>query len=75
MIDIATKEQRQYNIEQTNASMRLSGFEISTEMLELQRRYIEGEITMKDMQDWGGALVRKFQREAGQDIPIPKDAN
>lgn len=75
MIDIATKEQRQYNIEQTNASMRLSGFETSAEMLELQRRYIEGEITMKDMQDWGAALGRKFQREEGQDIPIPKDAN
>lgn len=53
MIDIATKEQRQYNIEQTNASMRLSGFETSAEMLELQRRYIEGEITMKDMQNCG----------------------
>ncbi len=44
-----TREQRRYNIEQTNASMRLSGFEMSADMLELQRRYIEGEITIKDM--------------------------
>lgn len=68
-------EQRRVNIEQTNASMRLSGFELNAETCELQRRYIAGEISMKDMIDWGAALGRKLQREEGQQIPIPKKAH
>jgi hypothetical protein len=68
-MNATTKEQRRYNIEQTNASMRLSGFEMSADMLELQRRYIEGEITMKDMLDWGAALGRKFRQEENQEPP------
>lgn len=70
-----TKDQRQRFVEQTNASMRLSGFELDANMLELQRRYIDGEITIQDMLDWGAALGRQFQRQEGQDIPIPKDAH
>jgi len=70
-----TKEQRRYNIEQTNASMRLSGFEMSAEMLELQRQYIEGEIALKDIGDWVAALGRKYKRENGLEAPIPKDAH
>lgn len=70
-----SREQRQRYVEQTNASMRLSGFEPDADMLELQQRYIDGEITIQDMLDWGAALGRQFQRQEGQDIPIPKDAH
>lgn len=72
---MSTKAQRQRFVEQTNASMRLSGFEPGADMLALQRRYIDGEITIQDMLDWGAALSRQFQRQEGQDIPVPKDAH
>ncbi len=34
---------------------------MSADMLKLQRCYIEGEITIKDLLDWGAALARKYQ--------------
>jgi hypothetical protein len=70
-----TKEQRQRYVEQTNARMRPSGFEPDADMLALQQRYIEGEITIQDMLDWGAALGRLFQRREGQAIPVPRDAH
>lgn len=70
-----SEEQRQRNVDQTNANMRLSGFEPDAEMLELQHRYINGEITVQDMLDWSSAFGRKFQRLEGQNIPTPKDAH
>lgn len=68
-------EQRQRYVEQTNASMRLSGFEPSADMLALQRPHIDGEITIQDMLDWRAELGRPFQRQDGQDIPVPQDAH
>jgi hypothetical protein len=71
----STKEQRQRHVDLTNASMRLSGIEPDADTLALQRRYIDGEISVQDLLDWVGACTRQFQRLAGQDIPTPKDAH
>lgn len=71
----STKEQRQRQVDLTNASMRLSGFEPDAETLALQRRFVDGEITARDLLDWVAACMRQFQRLDGQDIPTPKDAH
>lgn len=70
-----TKEQRQRHVDLTNPDMRLSGFEPDAETTELQRRYVEGEISAHDLLDWVAASARQFQRQSGQDIPMPKEAH
>ncbi|MET3137035.1 hypothetical protein AAKU61_001387 [Undibacterium sp. GrIS 1.2] len=75
MINPTTKEQRQHSVDQANANMRLSGFVPNAQLLELQRKFIVGDITIEDMLDWNAAFARNAQRTEGQDIKTPKDAH
>ena len=74
-MDILMKEKRQRQVDQTNANMRLAGFEPDADQGELHRRYVAGEITIQDMLDWNSAMQRNMQRQGGQIIPTPKDAH
>ena len=74
-MDILMKEKRQRQVDQTNANMRLAGFEPDADQGELHRRYVAGEITIQDMLDWNSAMQRNMQRQRGQIIPTPKDAH
>ena len=71
----STKEQRQAHVDQSNATMQEAGYEPDAVVLELQRRYIAGEITARDLLDWFTASIRQSRREIGQDVPTPKDAH
>ena len=65
------KEARQRHVEETNASLREKGLEIHPEIVELQRQYIEGEISLRDVMDYGLAIMRTIGHEV--DPPPPTD--
>jgi hypothetical protein len=71
----STKEQRQQQVDQTNASMRESGFEPDAQTLELQRRFVEGELDAYDLLDWVRASMCHILRQNGEDIATPKDVH
>ena len=65
----SSKERRELHVDETNAVMRLSGFEPDAETLELQRRYVAGEVTAQDLLDWSLAFARKWMLLEEQDLP------
>jgi hypothetical protein len=71
----SSKAQRLRQVDFANANMRVSGFEPDDEMLELQRRFVHGEITAHDLLDWVAAYVRQLQRLGGRNVVAPKDAH
>jgi hypothetical protein len=54
----SAKQRRQQNVDLTNLEMRSSGFEPDPDLLELQRQYIDGNVSVADMIDWMVALMR-----------------
>lgn len=55
--------------------MRLAALKMSADMLELQRRYIDGEVTMKDMLTWYLSRLVCFCEKMATKYIIPIVAN
>ncbi len=59
----STKQRRQHHVDETNAEMRAAGFEPDPEVVELQRRYVAGDVSIDDLVDWMAALIRSASHD------------
>jgi Antitoxin VbhA len=65
----STKQRRQRHVDETNAEMRAAGIEPDPEVVELQRRYVAGDVSIDDLIDWMAALIRSANHD---DLRFPR---